>query len=150
MPACQMLQPRSHEERKAIKPIMFTIETARDLLTKARLFFGADDLEPEDGQVAGQFLNLNDAFFWGCADTEYVSDEELPRVADLFWHYGNAGVMYWVAVEKRGGMIPEFVDVKRHIEFVRQEEAIRKEEPSSSKRAYLKRQYVIGELPKQD
>ena len=33
---------------------------------------------------------------------------------------------------------------QRQVEFVTQEEAIRKEEPSSSKRAYLKRQYTIG------
>lgn len=121
---------------------MFNIESARELLTKADIFFGCDD--PEDHPSFAQTINLNDAFYWACSDMQYVEDDELPRLAELFWRYGNAGVMYWVAVEKRGGEKPEFVDVQRHIDFVTQEEAIRKEEPSSSKRAYLKRQYTIG------
>lgn len=118
---------------------MFTIESARELLTKADIFLGCDD--PKDAQT----INLNDAFYWACADAEYVEDSELPRLAELFWYYGNAGVNYWVLVEKRGGEKPEFFDVQRQVEFVTQEEAIRKEEPSSSKRAYLNRQYTIGQ-----
>lgn len=116
---------------------MFTIEQARELLNKAMIFFDEDDMGP-------QCINLNDAFYWGCADAERVDDSELVRLAELFWLYGNAGVMYWVAVEKRGGEIPEFLDVRRCIEFVKNEEAILKEEPSSSKRAYLHREYTIG------
>jgi hypothetical protein len=121
---------------------MFTVDSARELLTKADIFFGCDD--PEDDPKWAQMINLNDAFCWACSDAEYVEDSELPRLAELFWRYGNAGVNYWVLVEKRGGEKPEFVDVQRQVEFVTQEEAIRKEEPSSSKRAYLKRQYTIG------
>jgi hypothetical protein len=121
---------------------MFTVDSARELLTKADIFLGCYD--PEDDPKYAQMINLNDAFYWGCSDAEYVDDSELPRLAELFWRYGNAGVNYWVLVEKRGGDKPEFVDVQRQVEFVTQEEAIRKEEPSSSKRAYLKRQYTIG------
>lgn len=121
---------------------MFTIDSARELLTKAGIFFGCDD--PDDDPKYAQMINLNDAFYWACSDAEYVEDSELPRLAELFFRYGNAGVNYWVLIEKRGGEKPEFVDVQRQVEFVTQEEAIRKEEPSSSKRAYLKRQYTIG------
>lgn len=121
---------------------MLTIDSARELLAKAGIFFGCHD--PEDDPKYAQTLNLNDAFYWACSDSEYVEDSELPRLAELFWRYGNAGVNYWVLVEKRGGDKPEFVDVQRQVEFVAQEEAIRKEEPSSSRRAYLKRQYTIG------
>jgi len=122
---------------------MLSIEYARKLLTQADIFFGCDD--DEDDPKWKQMINLNDTFFWGCADCEYVEDEELPRLAELYDQYGDCGVVYWVAVEKRGGMVPEFVNVKRQIEFVTQEEAIRKEEPNPSKRAYLKRKYAIGE-----
>ena len=121
---------------------MFKVDEARELLTKADIFFGCDD--PDDDPKFAQMINLNDAFYWACSDGEYVEDEELPRLAELFWRYGYCGVMYWVAVEKRGGETPEFLDVRRKIEFVTQEEAIRKEVPSSSKRAYTKRQYTIG------
>lgn len=121
---------------------MFKVDEARELLTKADIFFGYDD--PDDDPKFAQTINLNDAFYWACSDGEYVEDDELPRLAELFFRYGYCGVMYWVAVEKRGGETPEFLDVRRQIEFVTQEEAIRKELPSSSKRAYTKRQYTIG------
>ena len=116
---------------------MFTIDESRHLLTAARLFF-----DPED-DVGEQMLNLNDAFYWGSADAEHVDDSELQRVADLFWRFGHAGVLYWV-VTKRNIATVEFADVNRQIDFVRHEEAIRASEPSDSKRAYLKKQYTIG------
>lgn len=120
---------------------MFTVDEAREFLTKAELFFGCTfpDSDPKNAQL----LNLNDTFAWSAADGEYVEDEELQRVAELFWHYGYGGVLYWV-VEKRKLEQVEFEDVKRQIEFVRQEESIRAEEPQQSKRAYLKRQYTVG------
>ena len=58
--------------------------------------------------------------------------------------YGWPGIVYWVAVEKRGGIVAEFLNVRRQIEFVKHEEAIRAEQPSPSKRAYLRREYTIG------
>jgi hypothetical protein len=124
---------------------MFTIDEAREFLNKAGIFFGRDEDDSESDIRWDQTINLNDAFYWACADGEYVDDNELPRLAGLFWRYGYAGVSYWVLVEKRGGEIPEFLDVKRQVEFVKNEESIIKEEPSCSKRAYLKRQYTIGE-----
>lgn len=120
---------------------MFTVDEARQLLTTAGLFFEPD---PEEGMTSAQVLNLNDAFYWACADAEKVPDDELQKLATLFWQYGQCGVYYWV-LERRGDKKVEFVDVNRFVEFVRAEEAIRVEEPSSSKRAYLKRQYTIGE-----
>jgi hypothetical protein len=120
----------------------YSIEEARQLLTAAGVFFGA--YFPEDDKVLDQSLNLNDVFGWGGSDTEYVSDEELPRVAELFFRYGFPGIEYWVAEEKRGGLVPEFYDVQREIQFVKAEENIRKEIPQHSKRAYTKKQYTIG------
>lgn len=110
------------------------------LLTAAGVFFGYDDDFPEGDQT----LNLNDAMFWGCADEEYVEDKELPEVAHLFMTYGWHGILYWV-MKKRGMEKAEFEDVNRAIEFIRNEEAIKAEEPNSSKRAYLKKSYTIGE-----
>jgi hypothetical protein len=122
--------------------LTFTVESAKKLLEAADVFFGCTDTD--DDVRDAQTLNLNDAFYWACSDGEYVQDSELPRLADLFFNYGWAGIMYWVLVEKRNGEVPEFVDVRRQVEFVKNEEAIRVEEPSSSRRAYLKRQYTIG------
>ena len=119
-----------------------SIEEARALLSAANIFFGGE---------FPQEINLNDAFFWACSDGEPVSDEELPELAELFYRYGIAGIDYWV-VTKRGKTEPgwlkpnpvEFLDVNRRIEFVRHEEKLRKEIPSSSKRAYTKLKYTLG------
>ena len=58
-------------------------------------------------------------------DFEYVSDEELPKVANLFWNYGWCGILYW-ASKKNNGMKSEFFDNNRFIEFVENEEKIMK------------------------
>lgn len=119
-----------------------------ELLKAADVFFGrmgSEDEEDYDPKWE-RMLNLNDTFAWACADCQYVSDEDLPRVAHLFREYGMCGIYYWVAVEKRGwqlGVI-EFLDIRRMVQFVMNEEAITKEEPRSSARAYLRREYVIG------
>lgn len=120
--------------------MMFSIESARQLLQTADVFFGADDDEDHKG---AQTLNLNDAFVWACADGEYVEDAELPRVAELFWKYGYCGILYWASL-KTPDMRIEFRDVSRFVEFVANEEAIVAEEPQSTKRAYLQRDYHLG------
>lgn len=123
---------------------MFSIDAARELLTKADVFFGVDeDDEDSSDEKWNQTLNMNDTWAWACADGEYVPDEELPRVAELFWRYGNCGILFW-ASERNDKMRSEFHDINRFVDFVSQEEAIRDEEPSSSKRAYLKREYTVG------
>ena len=123
---------------------MFSVENARKLLETAGVFFGPEFDEDEDqDEPLAQTLNLNDTFCWACADGEYVSDDELPRLAGLFWHYGWCGILYWVN-EKRGQERVEFADVNRFIDFVRHEEVIRQEIPNDSLRAYAKRQYIVG------
>jgi hypothetical protein len=80
---------------------------------------------------------------WACADSEYVPDEKLPEVGQLFMDYGWCGILYWGS-EQYGGMKSEFYDINRFIEFVRQEEKIKKKISSSTKRAYKKISYRIG------
>jgi hypothetical protein len=121
---------------------MFTIESAREFLTKAGIFYGKFD--EDDDPRYDQTINLNDAMYWACSDGQYVTDEELIRVAQLFWGYGYCGLLYWVAVEKRGGEIPEFLDARRMIEFVKKEEELIKQEPDSNRRAYAKYSYTLG------
>ena len=120
---------------------MFDVDDARELLTSAQVFF---DCDPDDDPMEAQTLNLNDAFYWACADGEHVADNELLRVSELFWRYGIHGIYYWVLVEKRNNAKAEFLDVNRFVEFVTREEELRKAEPSSSRRAYQKVQYTIG------
>jgi hypothetical protein len=125
----------------------YTVDEARELLTRGNVFFGADESddasEHERDKKWGQTLNLNDTFFWACADAEYVTDEELPEVAGLFFRYGWCGILYWVN-RKRGNEKVEFLDVRRFIEFVSREEQLRKEVTSSSSRAYHKLTYTLG------
>jgi hypothetical protein len=109
----------------------------RELLQAANVW-----CDPDDPELA-QCLNQNDVWGWALADCEEVPDSELPRVGDLFWRYGWCGILYWVS-QRRNGSRSEFQDVNRFIEFVAREEAIREEEPDSSKRAYLKREYAVG------
>lgn len=120
---------------------MFSIESAKELLTKADVFFGVDD-EDGDPPAMNQTLNMNDTWAWACADGEYVPDEDLPEVARLFWQYGHCGILYWVS--ERTGVKSEFHDINRFVEFVRNEELIRADEPSPSKRAYQRHEYTIG------
>jgi hypothetical protein len=106
----------------------------------ADLFISGD----EEDEVPELLLNMNDVWGWACADAELVTEDELPRLADLHFRYGWCGVLFWVS-EKRGGERSEFHDVNRFIDFVKAEEALRVEVPSSSKRAYVKKTYTLGE-----
>lgn len=121
---------------------IFSVESAREFLDKSGIFYEADD---SDGPKWSQTINLNDTFYRACSDCEYVSDEELPRVAELLYRYGWCGICYWVVVEKRKEESVEFEDTNRFIKFVSIEESIRAKEPSYSKRAYLKWEYVLGD-----
>ena len=116
----------------------FTTESAAQFLAATGLFFDDDD------DMGPYCLNLNDTFAWACADAERVAVEDLPRLADLVWQYGYGGMLYWVS-EQRGGMMPEFRDSRRMVEFVRNEERIRAELPDSSLRALSRRSYTIGD-----
>ena len=114
----------------------FSVQDARKLLDAADVFF-----EPDDEEIV---LNMNDVWGWATAYGEYVKDEELPELAGLFWNYGWAGILYWVS-EKNNNMESEFYDVNRCVQFVRHEERLRKSVPNSSKRAYKKLSYTIGQ-----
>ena len=124
---------------------MTDIEQARQILRTAGVFFCDDPSELGDDQDPKvlQTLNLNDTWAWACADGEYVLDEDLPEVARLFFAYGWCGILYWVS-ERNQQCQSEFCDTNRFVEFVRNEEAIIREEPDDTKRAYLKKQYTIG------
>lgn len=122
---------------------MNDIEEARELLTKADVFFG--DYEDEDFPKLKQTLNMNDVWCWACADGEYVSDEELPEVARLYRAYGYCGILYWVS-QKNGGMRSEFLDINRFIDFVKHEEDFIKEVPDWDERAYKQMTYTLGDV----
>ena len=119
---------------------MYDIDEARQFLIIADVFFDDD----EDFAKSSQTLNLNDTWGWAMSWGEYVKDEDLPAVAELFFRYGFGGLLYWVS-RKNDNMRSEFHDVNRQLEFVATEEAIRTAIPNSSKRAYQKRTYTIGE-----
>lgn len=114
---------------------------AKELLSVSGLFFSEDD------GLSGFWINLNDTFGWACADGEEVTHDDVIEVARLFRDYGRCGLLYWVS-EKRGGEKSEFADINRFIGFVKKEEQIRREVPESTKRAYHKVAYTIGEEPK--
>jgi len=124
------------------------IPSAREFLQKAGVFYDADPDEPDmgDGTPTSENLNLNDAFFWACSDCEHVPDIAVVEVANLFWRYGWCGILYWVC-NRRDMKRVEFKDINRFIDFVRHEEAVRKELPGSSQRAYRNVVYTLGEEP---
>ncbi len=110
------------------------------MLTIAGMFF---DDDPDDSDFK-QTLNLNDAMCWGCVDGEYVPDDKLCEVASLFIEFGNAGILYWVS-KQRGWERAEFLDVNRMIDFVKHEKELVEKIPDSSRRAYEKISYTLGE-----
>lgn len=120
---------------------MFSVEDSRKLLEQANLFYYNSDEEEAD--ECRQMLNMNDVWAWACADGQEVSDDQLQEVADLFWRYGWCGVLYWVS-QQNNNCRSEFFDNNRFIDFVEQEEKIRKEIPDSSTRAYRDIVYEIG------
>lgn len=102
--------------------------------------------EDDEMEHAAQTLNMNDVWGWGTAWAEYVPDAELPVLVDLVRRYGWCGALYWMS-ERHDGMRSEFADINRMVEFVRAEEAIARDCPDSSERAYLKRSYTVGGQP---
>lgn len=120
------------------------INSSRKILSDAGLFFGEpDEIEDDIDKRLAQTLNMNDTWAWASSYGEYVEDNELPEVARLFYHYGFCGVLYWVS-EKNNKLKSEFHDINRFIEFVRNEEKLIKDYPSSSTRAYKKITYKLG------
>ena len=122
---------------------MFTKDAALALLNAAGVFYPFDPADPEEDGEA-QTLNQNDTWGWALAWGVKVPDDELAELARLFWHYGNCGVLYWVSARNEN-MRSEFLDNNRAIDFVMHEEALLKEIPDSSARAYKKITYTLGE-----
>ena len=89
------------------------------------------------------YINFNDVWAWALSDGETLRKEEIEQVYDLFWRYGWCGVLYW-ASKRNEDMLSEFHDNNRFIEFVRQEEELKKKVPDSDKRAYTKLKYTVG------
>ena len=123
-----------------------TIDEARQLLKVADVVIGrdwADDGDNEEEKARlDQTINMNDTWGWALSWCQHIEDEELIAVAKLFKRYGKCGLYYWMTL-KHPGLKSEFEDINRMVEFVRQEEAVLKEYPNSSQRAYQKVSYTI-------
>ena len=100
------------------------------------------DIDPEEG-CPPLLINLNDVFGWAVADAEQVEEHEIERLGALIRQYGWCGVLYWVST-KRNGMRSSFHDINRFIDFVAEEERLKRDMPSSTKRAYHKLTYTLG------
>lgn len=61
--------------------------------------------EDDEDMPPGLWLNLNDIFAWACADTEQVSDEDLPEVYAFHQAHGIDGTILWAC--KRRQMWPQ-------------------------------------------
>lgn len=113
---------------------------AFEFLQTTGIFYGDfDGDEPEGAKT----LNMNDTWCWGSAWGERVPDDEMPELARLYHAYGYCGVLYWMS-ERNGQMRSEFHDINRFVDFVRQEELVRKQVPDYNKRAYHKHKYTLG------
>jgi len=108
-----------------------------ELLRGSGAFHDEDAFDYPDHRLKGKLvLNLNDAFFWACADCEEVPEDEIGAVADLFRSYGQCGLYYWAFKKQKLSKV-EFKDIQRMIDFVAAEEAQIAREPDSNKRAYM-------------
>jgi hypothetical protein len=138
------MQPSPSLANQRNKEIMKpeTIEEARAVLQRSGCLYDRDYSDPED-DTPEQTINLNDTWAWAYACCQEIKDDELIEVAELFRRYGYCGLLYWAA-NKQDIKRSEFEDITRFIDFVRNEEAIRKEVPDSNKRAYAKREYTLG------
>ena len=56
------------------------------------------------------FLNMNDIFFYACADSEEVPEDKINEVANLFTRFGLAGLIYWVSEQRK-----ELPQIKKYI-----------------------------------
>lgn len=139
----------------------FTIEAAREFLRRAQIMY-TDDIATECAEIdadadytdeqkaeykqevveGAQILNMNDCFGWALAWGKHVPDEDLVELAELIWRYGWCGALYYTS-EHSDKCRSEFADNQRFIDFVRSEEAIRKEVPNSNRRAYHKVSYQL-------
>lgn len=76
-------------------------------------------------------LNMNDTWAWACSDLPGVPEEQIVEAARLFRSYGFAGLMYWYTLQPDGPKQSEFHHNNRAVEFVSNEERIRRETVAS-------------------
>lgn len=87
------------------------------------------------------FIVMNDVWGWATSDCFRVNDENVGELSRLYGAYGRAGFFYYQADVLDEYKDSEFEDVSRALNFVRQEERIRKEYP---KAYYAKCSYTLG------
>lgn len=114
-----------------------TLDEAKALLLASGYVLEADD------EIPPWTLNMSDTFGWGLAFAETIPEDQLVKVAELFQRFGWGGLAYWVS--EHVGLMSEFCDVNRMIQFVRYEVDICRETPDPTRRAYRKICYLIGE-----
>ena len=131
---------RSMAEYEREKSLMRLAESGIDDDLRLLLASGCAFGRPGGGVT----LNMNDTWAWACSDLPEVPADQVGQVARLFRKYGFAGLMYWYTLQPDGPKRSAFHDNNRAIEFVSNEERIRRETPESSKRAYRQVTYTIG------
>lgn len=106
-----------------------------------------DESEEADDEADYDYrlqLNMNDTFYWGCADSENVPPDELPTVLKLFKRYGHMGLTYWVS--KARDMVwtdAQLTHVQRQIQFITAEEDIRSSLQPNYSYCWSKATYTI-------
>lgn len=142
-----------------IKPETTTTRTpaqdaAYQKLLLARVFYHESEEEldedydtTEEREKWRYMINLNDAWYWACADCERVAVEDLPEVWRMFMGYGWHGVGYWVMKQRNMTWEQiEFRDVRRFMQFIEHEEGIRASSEKPSAYAYSRATYTISDL----
>lgn len=93
-------------------------------------------------------IMMNDVWGWASAGGYEVTDKNVRRVAQLYDRYGFAGLVYYQTEADPRYKASEFTDNNRFLQFVQNEERIRKEVPDYNKRGYHKAAYQIdGIIP---
>lgn len=89
-------------------------------------------------------IMMSDVWGWACADGFTLTDANIERVAELYNRYGFPGLLYYQTEADPRYKSSEFTDNNRFLQFVQNEERIRKEQPDYNKRGYYKAAYAIS------
>ena len=98
--------------------------SALKLLRESGIFYNDNisELDAGDDPQSIRLINLNDTFWWGTAYCQFLPDDKIEELSNLFFKYGWCGVLYWCS--KQEEIKPEFENVIRSIQFVENEELI--------------------------
>ena len=100
--------------------------------------------DPEDSPH--HYIIMSDVWAWALGDAIKLTDENVVRVAELYDRYGFCGLLYH-EIERGRYTCSEFTDYNRMIQFVENEERIRREVTDLNRRGYHKAEYTItGEI----